>query len=59
MVYLASPSAAYITGACLTVDGGFSLGKGLAGEMETDAVARRRDGEETAAPPSPRIDGMG
>lgn len=42
VVYLASPQAEYITGACLTIDGGFSLGKGLAGEIEVEAVERSR-----------------
>ncbi len=42
VVYLASPQATYVTGACLTVDGGWSLGKGLAGEMDVQAVDRNR-----------------
>ncbi|MEZ4397585.1 MAG: SDR family oxidoreductase [Candidatus Krumholzibacteriia bacterium] len=41
-VYLATPQAAYITGATLTVDGGFSLGKGLGGELDPESVPRRR-----------------
>jgi NAD(P)-dependent dehydrogenase (short-subunit alcohol dehydrogenase family) len=41
VVYLASPLAGYITGACLTVDGGFSLGKGLDGAFEAPDVPRR------------------
>ncbi len=42
VIYAASPQADYMTGAVITVDGGMSLGKGLAGEMEPDAVKRRR-----------------
>jgi NAD(P)-dependent dehydrogenase (short-subunit alcohol dehydrogenase family) len=42
VAYLASPQAAYITGATLTVDGGFSLGKGLGGELDPERVPRRR-----------------
>ncbi len=42
VVYLASPQASYVTGTCLTVDGGWSLGKGLAGEMSVSARPRRR-----------------
>ncbi len=38
VVFLASRQASYITGTCLTVDGGFSLGKGLAGEMDIDPI---------------------
>jgi NAD(P)-dependent dehydrogenase (short-subunit alcohol dehydrogenase family) len=45
VVYLASPQAEYITGACLTVDGGFSLGKGLDGSFEPPEVPRRRSAE--------------
>lgn len=42
-VYLASPQAAYISGATLTVDGAWSLGKGLIGDADPAAVPRRRD----------------
>jgi len=42
VIYAASPQAEYMTGAVITVDGGMSLGKGLAGEVEPDAVKRRR-----------------
>ena len=42
VVYLASPTSTYITGACLTIDGGMSLGKGLAGENEIMAIMRKR-----------------
>jgi NAD(P)-dependent dehydrogenase (short-subunit alcohol dehydrogenase family) len=34
VAYLASPFASYVTGACLTVDGGYSLHAGLFGRME-------------------------
>lgn len=43
VLYLASPAASSITGATLTVDGGWSLGKGLAGELDPEAIERRRD----------------
>ena len=43
VVYLAAPCASYITGACLTVDGGFSLGKGLHGDTDVPKVARAKD----------------
>lgn len=43
VVFLAAPCASYITGACLTVDGGFSLGKGLHGDVDVPAVSRVRD----------------
>ena len=36
------PENDYMTGACLTVDGGMSLGRGLAGEMEPEKVKRSR-----------------
>jgi NAD(P)-dependent dehydrogenase (short-subunit alcohol dehydrogenase family) len=42
VIYAASPQAEYMTGATLTVDGGMSLGKGLAGEFEPDSVKRKR-----------------
>jgi len=41
VVYTASPLNEYMTGGVITVDGGMSLGKGLAGEMEPEAVKRR------------------
>ena len=41
--YLASPQAAYISGATLTVDGAWSLGKGLIGDVDPSAVPRRRE----------------
>jgi NAD(P)-dependent dehydrogenase (short-subunit alcohol dehydrogenase family) len=43
ILYLASPAAAFVTGACLTIDGGWWLGKGLEGGDEAEAVARRRE----------------
>ncbi len=43
VVYLSSPQAGYISGATLTVDGAWSLGKGLVGDMDPGAVPRRRD----------------
>jgi hypothetical protein len=43
ILYLVSPAASYVTGACLTIDGGWSLGKGLFGSGEIDAVERRRE----------------
>ncbi len=42
VIYAASPQAEYMTGSTLTVDGGMSLGKGLAGEFEPDSVKRKR-----------------
>jgi len=42
VLYLLSPAASYVTGACLTIDGGWWLGKGLFGEGEVEAVPRRR-----------------
>jgi NAD(P)-dependent dehydrogenase (short-subunit alcohol dehydrogenase family) len=42
VVYMAAPTSTYITGACLTIDGGMSLGKGLAGENEIMAIMRKR-----------------
>jgi NAD(P)-dependent dehydrogenase (short-subunit alcohol dehydrogenase family) len=42
VLYLLSPAAAYVTGACLTIDGGWWLGKGLFGAGEVAAVRRRR-----------------
>jgi NAD(P)-dependent dehydrogenase (short-subunit alcohol dehydrogenase family) len=44
VLYLLSPAAAYVTGACLTIDGGWWLGKGLFGAGEVKAVRRRREG---------------
>lgn len=45
ILYLLCPAAAYVTGACLTIDGGWWLGKGLAGSGgEVEAIARRRPG---------------
>jgi NAD(P)-dependent dehydrogenase (short-subunit alcohol dehydrogenase family) len=43
VLYLLSPAAVYVTGACLTIDGGWWLGKGLFGAGEVEAVKRRRD----------------
>jgi len=34
VVYLASPFASYVTGACLTIDGGYSLNAGMLGRLE-------------------------
>jgi NAD(P)-dependent dehydrogenase (short-subunit alcohol dehydrogenase family) len=34
VAYLASPFASYVTGSCLTIDGGLWLGRGLFGTME-------------------------
>ena len=36
-----------VNGACLTIDGGWWLGKGLFGEGEVAAVKRRRSSRET------------
>jgi NAD(P)-dependent dehydrogenase (short-subunit alcohol dehydrogenase family) len=41
ILYLLSPAARYVTGACLTIDGGWKLGKGLTGDT-VEAVERRR-----------------
>jgi NAD(P)-dependent dehydrogenase (short-subunit alcohol dehydrogenase family) len=43
ILYLLSPAARYVTGACLTIDGGWWLGKGLYGADDVEAIARRRD----------------
>ncbi len=40
VVFLASPQAEYITGANLTIDGGMSLGKSLAGEVDPETIKR-------------------
>lgn len=42
-VYLASPQANYISGATLTIDGAWSLGKGLLGDIDPASVPRRRN----------------
>jgi NAD(P)-dependent dehydrogenase (short-subunit alcohol dehydrogenase family) len=34
VAYLASPFASYVSGACLTIDGGHAVGRGLLGMME-------------------------
>jgi len=38
VAYLASPFASYVTGTCLTIDGGMWLGRGLSGMMEDVSV---------------------
>jgi NAD(P)-dependent dehydrogenase (short-subunit alcohol dehydrogenase family) len=43
VAYLASRQAAYITGTELTIDGGWTLGKSLVGNIDVSAVPRRRD----------------
>lgn len=42
VLYLLSPAAGFVNGACLTIDGGWCLGKGLFGEGEVTAIRRRR-----------------
>ncbi|HME92087.1 MAG TPA: SDR family oxidoreductase, partial [Myxococcaceae bacterium] len=34
VAYLASPFASYVTGACLTIDGGYGLSSGMLGRLE-------------------------
>ncbi len=41
VAYLASPFASYVTGACLTIDGGLGLSRGLLGQAEE--VMRRME----------------
>ena len=43
VAYLASRQAGYITGTELTIDGGWTLGKSLVGNIDVSAVQRRRD----------------
>jgi NAD(P)-dependent dehydrogenase (short-subunit alcohol dehydrogenase family) len=47
VLYLLSPAADFVNGACLTIDGGWCLGKGLFGEGEVVAVKRRRPGQSS------------
>ena len=46
--YLASPAAAYVSGACLTIDGGWCRGKGMFGEGGVEAVRRGRGVESVS-----------
>ena len=46
---LLSPAADFVNGACLTIDGGWWLGKGLFGEGEVKAVKRRRPSRDSNA----------
>jgi NAD(P)-dependent dehydrogenase (short-subunit alcohol dehydrogenase family) len=60
VLYLLSPAAGFVNGACLTIDGGWWLGKGLFGEGEITAVERRRRGattgpDSTAGGPAPPL----
>lgn len=42
VVLLASDQASYVSGACLTVDAAWSLGKGILGEMDPEVIKRFR-----------------
>jgi NAD(P)-dependent dehydrogenase (short-subunit alcohol dehydrogenase family) len=44
ILYLASPYADFANGSCLTLDGGWRLPSGLAGDGDVRKVQRRRDG---------------
>ena len=44
--WLLSPAAAYVTGECLTMDGGAWLGRGILGADEPIPKVRRRRREE-------------
>lgn len=50
-VWLASPEAAYVTGECLTLDGGAWLGRGILGGDGAVPSVRRRRGDGAKTPP--------